>query len=147
MEIIACVLLVGLAAIGMGAMINNIAESYRNAKIEMEIEEAVKEREDTHDRRVEIAEVAKKAMVPDLNGIASCFMAASASLEDIKRRLSIIEETQEQESETLREHGMRLTDIEMAHLEGTLCKLASEDNNKAQLDKLGKGKKNGNHKA
>lgn len=131
---IATVIVGIFATMGVYATIKTLADSYRDAKIEMKVEEAIKERKDTHDRRVEIAEVAKKAMIPDINGISHCFIRVG----DILRGHAYYMESLERRIDVL---SRRVADLEMAKAVESPDKHENHDTDMGQMEALGKSRR------
>lgn len=131
---IATVIVGIFATMGVYATIKTLADSYWDAKIEMKAEEAIKERKDTHDRRVEIAEVAKKAMIPDINGISHCFIRVG----DILRGHAYYTESLERRIDVL---SRRVADLEMAKAVESPEKHENHDTDMVQMEALGKSRR------
>lgn len=131
---IATVIVGIFATMGVYATIKTLADSYWDAKIEMKAEEAIKERKDTHDRRVEIAEVAKKAMIPDINGISHCFIRVG----DILRGHAYYMESLERRIDVL---SRRVADLEMAKAVESPEKHENHDTDMVQMEALGKSRR------
>ena len=126
-----------LMVAGVGGILAALAFFAALRNEELEKEEArreYREKEETRSRRIEIAEVAKKAMIPDINGISHCFIKVGDILRGHADNMGFLERR-------VNALSRRVEELEMARAVESPEKHENHDTDMGQMESLGKSRR------